>query len=192
MKSLDAPNVTYYCRIGLGYWRGTFDLHLTSWRRFLGSRLGVLNRMLALGLLAVFYVIRSAPITSSLMREPDTDGLPVVANLVRIYKLGITLYSLREQYTLAADGKGVHVNANERFGPLPFLFNNRKSHPADILDDGRKAVYYIPLLGAEWTGLYQVSDDEHHIHSTLQCDWAVGHERIVKQDDDNAVASHEV
>jgi hypothetical protein len=172
-------NVVYYCRIGVGDWLGDFDFRLTDWRRFRADSIGLKNRFLALGLITIFRIFRSAPISSNLTHEPDSQPI-VVDNLVRIYKFGVTLYLLREHYTLAPDGRDVHVDANERFGPIPFLFNNHKSHPAEILDLGHKAIYYIPLLGISWTGVYEVSEDEGHLHSTLSCDWAVGHEVIHK------------
>ncbi len=178
----EPANIRYYCRIGVGDWLGDFDFRLTDWRRFRADAIGIKNRILALFLFAMFRIFRSAPISSKLAREHDSTPI-VVDNLVRIYKLGVTVYLLRERYTLAPDGRNVHVDANERFGPFPFLFNNHKSHPAEILDSGQKAIYYIPLLGTSWTGVYEVGDDERHIHSTLSCEWAVGHEIIHKVSD---------
>jgi len=175
----EPANIVYYCRIGVGRWIGDFDFRLTDWRHFRADAIGFKNRFLALGLIAIFRIFRSAPISSTLTREPDSQPT-VVDNLVRIYKFGVTLYLLHEHYTLAPDGRNVHVDADERFGPIPFLFNNHKSHPAEILDAGLKAIYYIPLLGTSWTGVYEVGEDERHLHSTLSCDWATGHEVIHK------------
>jgi len=179
VEKAEPANIIYYCRIGVGDWLGDFDFRLTDWRRFRADRIGLKNRVLALGLITIFRLFRSAPISSRLTREPGFQPI-VVDNLVRIYKFGVTLYLLREHYTLALDGRDVHVDANERFGPIPFLFNNHKSHRAEILDSGYKAIYYIPLLGTSWTGVYEVGEDESHLHSTLSCDWAVGHEVIHK------------
>jgi hypothetical protein len=177
-EGAEPANIVYYCRIGVGDWLGDFDFRLTDWRRFLADDIGFNNRILALSLFAIFRILRSAPVSSRLSREPDTQPT-VVDNLVRIYKFGVTLYLLRERYTLAPDGRNVHVDADERFGPIPFLFNNHKSHPAEILNSGQKAIYYIPLLGTSWTGVYEV-EDERHLHSTLSCNWAIGHEVIHK------------
>jgi hypothetical protein len=179
VEGAEPANMIYYCRIGVGEWLGEFDFRLTDWRRFRADAIGFKNRTLALFLFVMFRIFRSAPISSKLARERDSQPT-VVDNLVRIYKLGVTVYLLRERYTLAADGRNVHVDANERFGPIPFLFNNHKSHPAEILDSGQKAIYYIPLLGTSWTGVYEVDDDERHIRSTLSCEWAIGHEIIHK------------
>jgi len=179
MVESEPANIIYYCRIGAGDWLGSFDFHLTEWSRFRADKIGFKNRFLALGLIVIFRIIRSAPISSRLVREPDSQPT-VVDNLVRIYKFGLTLYLLHEHYTLDPDGRNVHVDADERFGPIPFLFNNRKSHPAEILNSGHEAIYYIPLLGTSWTGVYKVGEDERQVHSTLSCDWAIGHEVIHK------------
>jgi hypothetical protein len=179
VEGAEPANIVYYCRIGVGDWIGDFDFRLTDRRRFLADKIGFKNRVLALGLFAIFRIFRSAPISSRLAREPGSRPT-VVENLVRIYKFGVTLYLLHEHYTLSPDGRDVHVDADERFGPIPFLFNNHKSHPAEILDSGQKAIYYIPLLGTSWTGVYEVGEGERHLHSTLSCDWAIGHEVIHK------------
>lgn len=179
VEGAEPANIVYYCRIGVGYWLGDFDFRLTDWRRFWADKIGFKNRVLALGLFAIFRIFRSAPISSRLTREPDSQPT-VVVNLVRICKFGVTLYLLHEHYTLSPDGRNVHVDADERFGPIPFLFNNHKSHPAEIVDSGQKAIYYIPLLGTSWTGVYEVGEDGRHLHSTLSCDWAIGHEVIHK------------
>lgn len=176
----EPANVVYYCQIGLGDWAGRFDYAMTSWPRFWADRIGLRNRLLAVGLAAFFGLARWAPITSRLEAASCAPDPVVVANLVRISKFGITLYLLRERYHLASNGKDVRVEAHERFGPVPFLLNHRKVHPAEILDSGTRAIYYIPLLGAPWTATYTVSAGGRHIDSTLTCAWAVGHERIDK------------
>ena len=104
--------------------------------------------------------------------------MAVVGNEVRITKLGITLYLLNERYLLHGDCRQVTVQSHERFGPVPFLFNVSKEHPAEILDEGRRALYYIPLLGADWVGDYRVSDDHNHIRSVLTCPWGEAVEDI--------------
>ena len=175
----EPANMIYYCRVGVGEWLGSFDFRLTDWRRFRAANIGLKNRFLALNLIVIFRILRSASISSKLVREGGSRPT-VVDNLVRIYKFGVTLYLLREHYTLSPDGRDVHVDANERFGPVPFLFNNHKSHPAEILDDGHEGFYYIPLLGTSWTGVYKVAADERHLDSTLTCEWAIGHELIRK------------
>lgn len=174
-------NVVYYCETGLGNWVGRFDYALTSWSRFQADRIGFRNRILALGLSGFFSLAGWVPIASRLEAESRSPDAIVVANRVRISWLGITLYLLRERYHLASNGREVRVEAHERFGPIPFLFNHRKTHPAEVLDSGKRAIYYIPLLGTQWTAVYTVSPGGRHIDSTLSCAWAVGHERIDKQ-----------
>ena len=97
---------------------------------------------------------------------------------MRISRLGLTLYLLREGYILSSDGMRVYVRSTERFGPLPFLFNREKAHPAHVLDLGRRAKYFIPLLGADWIGEYQVLQEGNHIESLLTCEWAEARESI--------------
>src|SRR5689334_2051738 len=99
----EPANIVYYCRIGVGRWIGDFDFRLTDWSHFRADAIGFKNRFLALGLIAIFRIFRSAPISSTLTREPDSQPT-VVDNLVRIYKFGVTLYLLHEHYTLAPDG----------------------------------------------------------------------------------------
>jgi hypothetical protein len=173
-------NYIYYFVVGLGDWKGIFEFRLTSWSRFRAQSVGWKNRFLALSLIVIFKLIGSAPITSHLEGDPHAGQAGVVANRVRISKLGMTLYLLNEHYYLDPDGRLIHVEARERFGPIPFLFNHRKEHPAEATENGRCAVYYIPLLGSEWTATYHVSDDRRHIYSTMVGDWGEGHEIIHK------------
>jgi hypothetical protein len=174
------PNQTYYIEIGLGSWRGTFSFHVSSWPTFWKEPLGIKWRALALGLVATFTVLRNATITSLIYRPDDQIQKTVVGNHVRIRRLGLILYLLDELYTLDVDGRSVEVTAHERFGPVPFLFNNRKQHPAVIEERGMRATYYIPLLGTKWVGEYRVHLDLKHIDSTITCAWAEAHERISK------------
>ena len=97
---------------------------------------------------------------------------------LHITKLGLTLYLLSEQYVLNRDGRQVQVIAKERFGPISFLFKNRKTHTAEILDSGMRAVYYLPLLGAQWIAEYKVRADRMRIDSTMRCSWGEAHETI--------------
>jgi hypothetical protein len=109
-------------------------------------------------------------------REAGETG--IVTNDVRITKFGIPLYLLTERYVLHPDGRRLTVESRERFGPVPFLLNRRKTHPAEILDGGMRAIYYIPLLGADWVATYRVRADRRHIDSTMICDWGEAHETI--------------
>ena len=119
-----------------------------------------------------------AHIASQIVGHPDEGQAGIAQNLVVIRVRGIVFYRLQERYILNPNGRDVWVESHERFGPIPFLFNNKKQHPAEILDHGMRSVYYIPLLGAQWVGRYSVREDCNHIHSTLTCDWAIGHEVI--------------
>lgn len=170
---------TYYFVIGKGTWRGTFSFGIASWRGFLGAKLGIKNHLLLLGMQAS-QLLGKSRIDSTLWARPQEGVAGVAGNTVRISKLGLTLYLLKETYTLAANGSDVAVHAHERFGPLPFLFNNEKRHPAVIHSGGMSSTYYIPLLGAQWIANYTVAANREHIDGHLTCPWAQARETIHK------------
>ena len=99
---------------------------------------------------------------------------------MRVRFAGSPLYTLSEEYVLDADGSAVHVNSRERVGPIPFLFNRRKQHPAVVDEGGLHATYFIPLLGADWIGEYHVQAGGNHIRSVLTCPWAAATEDITR------------
>ncbi|MGH9723159.1 MAG: hypothetical protein ACRD8O_23350 [Bryobacteraceae bacterium] len=171
-------NAVYYFEIGLGIWRGEFRFQITSWRKFLHSGIGLKNSALAFGMYAIGKLLGSAGIFSRLEGFPNEGEAGAVSNEVRITRLGITLYLLQEKYLLHPDGRQVRVISNERFGPIPFLFNVSKDHPAEILESGMLAIYYIPLLGAEWVGRYTVQPDRNHIDAALTSPWGEAREVI--------------
>ena len=170
-------NAAYY-DTGLGLWQGSFDFTVTAWKQLWSSGIGIKNQFLVVSMFVVTRIFGRGRIWSRLTRLPEVDGMAVVGNEVRITKLGITLYLLNERYHLHGDCRQVTVQSHERFGPVPFLFNVSKEHPAEILDQGRRALYYIPLLGADWVGDYRVSDDRNHIRSVLACPWGEAVEDI--------------
>ena len=168
----------YYFETGRGHWDGRFDFELIDWQAFLRDRIGIVNRVLVLGMLFLTTFFGEARITSYIAGDPERAPAGLATNEVRITKWGVTLYLLRERYHLHTDGRCVTVDARERFGPIPFLLSSRKAHPADILDDGLRAVYYMPLLGTDWVGNYDVRQDGTRIEATLSCDWARASEII--------------
>ena len=87
---------------------------------------------------------------------------------MRISRFRITLYLVKESYTLNPDGKGVVVNSNDRFGPIPFLFRNRNRYPAEIHPGGLTSTYFMPLLGTDWTAEYEISPDRRNIAGVLR------------------------
>lgn len=174
----ESANSTYYFQIGVGDWTGVFRFNITSWGRFWADRIGPKNRFLALSMFTSTKLFGSAKITSHLDGFPDQGEAGVAANDVRITKFGVTIYLLKEQYILHPDGRQVHVRSRERFGPIPFLFNVKKEHPAEILDSGMRSIYYIPLLGTEWVARYTVRQDHDHIDSQMACGWGEAHEVI--------------
>lgn len=171
-------NHTYYYDVGVGDWTGHFGFRVTSWRTFFKASIGLKNRLLVLAMAVTSRVLGRSLIVSRLEpagREGDAD---VVANDVRITKFGVTLYLLRERYHLNPDCRQVWVKSQERFGPIPFLFNTTKEHPAEIMDGGMRSVYYMPLLGTDWEGRYTVQPDRNHIDAVLVCPWAEASEVI--------------
>jgi hypothetical protein len=92
----------------------------------------------------------------------------------------VTLYLLTERYALDPDGTRVHVVSDERFGPVPFLFNVHKEAPARIKPEGMGAIYEIPLLGGDWIGDYSVQPDRDHLHARLECPWAFAEEEVAR------------
>jgi hypothetical protein len=179
IESSKPANYIYYVDVGVGYWVGTFQFAITNWKEFRRARIGWGNRILALTMHFVSRLTGKSHITSELVQVAGQQGT-TVENIVEIRKWRVTTYLLIERYTLDPDGRKVQVSAHERFGPVPFLFNHRKKHPAEVLDGGLKAVYYIPLLGSQWIGVYKVRADHQHIDSDMSCTWARAQESIDK------------
>jgi hypothetical protein len=174
----EAPNRVYYLKIGAGEWIGTFDFSITDRVAFRSADLAIIDRVLAISMHLLLRVLGPAPIYSRIVPYPAEGEFGVATNLVIIRKFRIPLYHLFERYVLNSNGRDVWVESDERFGPVPFLLNHHKAHPAEILNQGMKSIYYIPLLGSSWTGTYIVSTDRDHIKSTLTCPWASAHEVI--------------
>jgi hypothetical protein len=178
--SLDST--TYYSRIGRGHWRGTFGFRITDRSAFRKASLTLKERLLARGMELTHRLTGNARIDSDVWARPEEGVAGVAGNTVRISRFRITLYLLRETYTLDRNGSDVAVHAHERFGPVPFLFRNEKRHPAVIHADGMSSTYYIPLLGADWVASYTVHPDRTHIDGLLTCAWGQATETIHKLD----------
>jgi hypothetical protein len=170
----------YYDVIGRGKWRGRFSFRVVSWPLFRAAKLGFRNRLLVVGMALVSRLFGRARIDSDVWSQPELGVAGIAGNTVRISRFGVTLYLLRETYTLDPDGSGVRVHAHERFGPIPFLLRVEKRHPATIHRDGMGSTYLIPLLGADWTADYTIADDRRHIDGRLSCAWGEALEVIDK------------
>ena len=173
---------TYYFDIGRGRWRGRFGFRFTDRPAFRAASLGLKNRLLLDGMGLLHQLLGDSRIDSEIWSHPEDGVAGVAGNTVRISHFGVTLYLLRETYTLDGNGSDVAVHAHERFGPIPFLFRNEKRHPAVIHADGMTSTYYIPLLGADWVAEYTVAEDRRHIDGRLTCAWAEATEIIHKRD----------
>jgi len=174
---------TYYFRVGRGRWRGAFRFRITDRRAFRNASLTLKERLLARGMELTQQLTGDARIDSEVWARPEDGAAGVAGNTVRISRFRITLYLLRETYTLDPNGSDVAVHAHERFGPIPFLLRNEKRHPAAIHTDGMTSTYYIPLLGADWIANYTVHADRTHIDGLLTSAWAQATETIHKLDD---------
>jgi hypothetical protein len=170
----------YYFRTGKGRWRGAFSFRITDRAALRAAPLTLKERALAWGMELAHRLTGDSRIDSDVWADPSAGVAGVAGNTVRISRLGLTLYLLKESYTLDENGSDVAVHAHERFGPIPFLFRVEKRHPAVIHADGMSSTYYIPLLGADWVASYQVHDDRTHIDGTLTCAWALATETIHK------------
>jgi hypothetical protein len=171
---------TYYFQIGRGRWRGAFSFRIVDRAAFRAAPLTLKQRLLARGMALVHRLTGDSRIDSDVWARPEEGAAGIAGNTVRISRFGITLYLLRETYTLAENGSDVAVHAHERFGPVPFLLRNEKRHPAAIHADGMSSTYFIPLVGADWIASYTVHPDHANIDGVLTCPWARATETIHK------------
>ncbi|MEK6478733.1 hypothetical protein WJR50_14400 [Catalinimonas sp. 4WD22] len=170
-------NQIYYFKVGKGKWTGKFEFRLTDKDRLTQEKVGLINNLLVQAMLLFQKLLGKARIDSEIKIYPDKYEIGSAFNVVRIHKYGLTLYLLREEYILDPNGKDVVVNANDRFGPFPFLLNKQKSYPAEILDEGLQSRYYMPLLGSTWVCEYSVKDHD-HVDGLLKCKWGESIETI--------------
>ncbi len=177
-------NFIYYFEVGaggldgVGIWDGNFLFSVTDWNKFWDDPIGLTNRFLVIAMFLTMKLFGEGRISSKLVGYPVRGDAGVATNLVQITKFGLTLYRLEEEYILHRDGRQVHVRSKERFGPIPFLFNNAKEHPAEILEGGMQSIYYMPLLGTEWLARYTVHENRNHIDSLMTCEWGEAQEII--------------
>jgi len=170
----------YYFEIGKGRWRGAFSFLVTDWSTFRKTSLSLTERFLVVGMASVHRLVGDSRIDSEVWARPNDGVAGLAGNTVRISRFGLTLYLLKETYTLNLNGHDVAVHAHERFGPIPYLFKVEKRHPAVIHAEGMSSTYYIPLLGAEWTANYTVRADRAHIDGQLESAFARATEIIRK------------
>lgn len=173
-----AANQIYYFGIGRGRWVGEFTFRVLDWPAFWHDSIGLQNRFLTLAMVLVQSVFGRSRIDSEIEIAPSEGVFGVARNTVRIHKFHLTLYFLKEQYTLNPNGIDVQVDASERFGPVWFLFRQSKRHPARIGDAGMSSVYEMPLLGSPWRAAYTVQTDRSRIDGRLTCRWAESSETI--------------
>ncbi len=176
------PNWIYYCEVGNGEWAGSFDFSITHWNAFWKEKSGSWNKMFSILNHLNQKITGNSRISSVLEVHPNIGPAGTITNLIFIKKLGITLYKLEERYVLDPEGTNVYVHSNERLGPVPFLFQRIKKHPAKVLAKGGGAKYLdMPILGTIWQGDYSVNEKQDGIHAKLYCQWAEAHENISKK-----------
>ena len=167
----EAPSHVYYFSTGTGTWRGTFAFRVTSWRLLRQHRIGIVNGLLVYAMHASQRLTGRSRLDSTIVARPDEGTFGVAENVVRLSKLRLTLYLLRERYVLDPDGTRVTVYATERFGAVPGVLTRSFTYPAEIRDGGRASTYHMPLLGDQWTARYQVAADCRQLAGSLVCPW---------------------
>ncbi|MGW0751392.1 hypothetical protein [Streptomyces sp. NPDC002587] len=169
----DAPSHIYYFDVGAGGWQGEFTFRVTSWRRLRTTRgIGLRNRALVVAMALTQRLTGASRLESTIIASPSAGAFGVADNVVRVSKFGVTLYLLKERYLLAPDGRGVTVEANEQFSPVPGILTRKFTYPAEIQPSGMGSTYHMPLLGSPWTATYRVGADRRSLAGELVCDWA--------------------
>ncbi|MFB7462881.1 hypothetical protein ACFCZ1_05135 [Streptomyces sp. NPDC056224] len=169
----DAPSHIYYFDVGAGDWQGEFTFRVTSWRRLRTTRgIGLRNRALVIAMALTQRLTGASRLESTIIASPSAGAFGVADNVVRVSKFGVTLYLLKERYLLAPDGRGVTVEANEQFSPVPGILTRKFTYPAEIQPSGMGSTYHMPLLGSPWTATYRVGTDRQSLAGELVCDWA--------------------
>lgn len=164
-------NEIYYFEIGRGEWTGDFWFGVTDWKQFWRAEIRLRNRFLTLAMALVTKVFKRAAIHSRIAAFPEKGAAGIASNSYRLSRLGITLFISNEDYVLHPDGSGVTVKAQERFGPIPFLFREYVEYPATIHEGGMSSTYYLPMLDAQWIAKYQVRSDRNQVDGVLECSW---------------------
>ena len=167
-----APSHIYYYSIGTGTWRGRFSFRIRSWIALWRGDARLVHKLLALAMVVSQRLLGESRLYSQIKPKPDEGPFGIAENTVKLSRLGVTLYLLRETYVLDPDGRRVTVKAWERFGPIPYILVRTFTYPAEIHADGMASTYHMPLLGTQWTATYQVSDDRERLSGVLRCEWA--------------------
>jgi hypothetical protein len=100
-----ADNQTYYFEIGRGVWRGRFSFRLTDRAALKRDQIGMKHRLLARGMSLMQRVAGDSRLDSEIWASPEEGDFGVARNVVRISRFRLTLYLLKERYTLSPDGK---------------------------------------------------------------------------------------
>jgi hypothetical protein len=173
-------NEIYYFEIGRGEWTGEFWFGVTDWNQFWKAKISLKKRFLTLTMALVIKVCNRAAIHSQITACPDKGVAGIASNSYRLYRLGITLFLSNEDYVLDPGGSGVTVKAQERFGPIPFLFREYVEYPATIHEAGMSSTYCLPMLDSQWTAQYHVRPDRNQVDGVLECSWGRAEEIMTR------------
>jgi hypothetical protein len=178
------PNQVYYFVVGKGSWTGSFNFRITDRRAYRRARIGLINRFLITGLRFVITFL-GAPVISSTIRVDPTQGPAGTArNRYSLSKWRVTLCLFKDLYQLNADGEGVLVTMDLRYGPIPGLLAEHTDYSGGIYDEGYRCHYDgVRFLGAMWQADYSVAPDKDHVAGTLICEWGEASERMRRQND---------
>ena len=175
-------NWVYYFKIGTGTWEGEFTFSILNWSRFWKDSIGFWNHAFAVVLAVSQKLFGPSKIHSTMRGFSRWGPCGIAMNEMTIKQFGVTVYALRESYVLHPNGKDVYVHARERLGPVPFLFDKSKRHPARTRPDGMGTLYVnMPILGTLWDGDYSVKKEQNRIEALLSCRWASASETIIKK-----------
>jgi len=176
-------NRIYYFTIAQGRWEGTFHFAILDWLAFWRDPIGLKYRLFALLLHLAHRLFGATHIVSVIRPFPGEGVNGISRSRAWVTKGALTLYALSGDYVLDPDGVNVHIWIRERFGPVPFLFRELKHVSAAITHGGRRSRYHMTLLGARWTGDYEVAPDREHVAAVYRSPWGEAREVIAKAPD---------
>jgi hypothetical protein len=177
------PNQVYYFLVGKGKWGGAYDFRLTDRRAYRQAQLGLMDRLLIVALRLVITLLGKPVISSEITVDPEDGPAGTAWNLYSLSKLKVTLCLIKDVYQLDADGEGVRVSTDLRYGPIPGILTDHFDCSARIVDGGYRCQYDgLRLLGGTWQADYSVATDRDHVIGTLTCEWGEAMEQMHRLD----------
>lgn len=175
-----SPNHIYYFQKTEGFWTGTLDFKIKSWRKMFGSSIGMKNKIL-LSKLRLFQIIFGKPSINSTITTFPTEGKAGIARIdSKIFKGWLKLAVCNEEHIVSPDGKTVAVDAKISFGILPLFLNEHDVYPGSVYESGSKALYHMDLLGSTFIGNFSVDGNNRKIEVNIENEWAKADEILNK------------